>query len=708
MIKNLRVTNSLCRSCYVFIILCLSQNLYAAKSEPINRKEVVSRHNLYITNRNLKGPSQVGNGRFAFGFDITGLQTFNQDANTMSEWGWHSFPLPGNEGPDQYKGQEWDTQGRLVRYDVTNPAQGKLVNWMRANPQRLNLGRLGFILKAKDGKSITVEDLKNAVQRLDLWTGIAVSSFEIDGKRVQVTTIGDPNSDAVSVKIEAPGLGDGQIAIKLAFPYASLKEFGNGADWNNPGKHHTIANITGSSANFQRVLDDTKFNVKLQWQGSASIVKNSEHEFLLKPGKGNKLEFTLSFAKQPFLQQLSQFEKVKAASIAHWKQFWTIGGAIDLSASKDTRWKELERRIVLSQYLMAVNEAGNMPPQESGLVNNGWYGKYHFEMIWWHAAHYALWGRYAALDSMINIYRKDLEVYKPRTKQQGYQGVRWPKTLGDDKNWEWPNEINPLLIWQQPHPIFLAELEYRKNPVKAVLDKWKNVISNTADFMASYPFYNRREQRFILGYPLQVVSENAPPRTAINPTFELSYWRTGLRLAQEWRKRLKLEPDKKYDEVLSKLAVLPQQDGTYVQWEGIYGQWNIYNYEHPALIGAFGMLPGDGVDKQIMDKTLLKVNEKWRLNQTWGWDFPMLAMCAAKLGRGDMAVNYLLDYPGFTLEDHGLVDGGGPFPYFPGNGGLLYAVAMMAAGWDGSSGDQPGFPKDGSWIVKYENLDRAL
>ena len=55
------------------------------------------------------------------------------------------------------------------------------------------------------------------------------------------------------------------------------------------------------------------------------------------------------------------------------------------------RWRELERRIVLSQYLLAVNEAGSLPPQESGLVNNGWNGKFHMEMYWWHAAHYALW-----------------------------------------------------------------------------------------------------------------------------------------------------------------------------------------------------------------------------------------------------------------------------------------------------------------------------
>ncbi len=43
-----------------------------------------------------------------------------------------------------------------------------------------------------------------------------------------------------------------------------------------------------------------------------------------------------------------------------------------------------------------------------------------------------------------------------------------------------------------------------------------------------------------------------------------------------------------------------------------------------------------------------------------------------------------------------------------GNGGLLYAVAMMAAGWDGAPDKQaPGFPDDGKWVVRWEGLSKA-
>jgi hypothetical protein len=47
--------------------------------------------------------------------------------------------------------------------------------------------------------------------------------------------------------------------------------------------------------------------------------------------------------------------------------------------------------------------------------------------------------------------------------------------------------------------------------------------------------------------------------------------------------------------------------------------------------------------------------------------------------------------------------------YLPGNGGLLYATAMMAGGWHGApKKSAPGFPADGSWQVRTEDLNSQL
>ncbi len=226
--------------------------------------------------------------------------------------------------------------------------------------------------------------------------------------------------------------------------------------------------------------------------------------------------------------------------------------------------------------------------------------------------------------------------------------------------------------------------------------------------MASYAF--DEGGRYVLGPPLHVVSENTEPRTTVNPAFELSYWRFGLRVAQQWRTRLGMGRDRRWDAVLRGLAPLPVQDGRYVLYEGVENMWTDYNFEHPALSGLYGWLPGDGVDLPTVRATADKIHQVWRFAEGWGWDFPMLAMNAARLGDGERAIEYLL-HEQFEFKDTGLPTGGAkvPLPYFPGTGGLLYAVAAMCAGWGtGGPGHAPGFPANGRWTVRWEGLRPAI
>ena len=50
-----------------------------------------------------------------------------------------------------------------------------------------------------------------------------------------------------------------------------------------------------------------------------------------------------------------------------------------------------------------------------------------------------------------------------RASSMGYSGARWPK-MTDPTGRSAPGEINSLLIWQQPHPMYFAEIEYRSFP----------------------------------------------------------------------------------------------------------------------------------------------------------------------------------------------------------------------------------------------------
>ena len=690
-------------------LFCLSVFLpLSVMGEPIDREAVVKRHRVCTTGTLLKSPAQVGNGKFAFGMDITGLQTF-VPFNTLSDWSWHSFPLPEGMRAEDYRPVVVETHGKKIAYELRNPDQPELSEWLTKNPHRYNLGRIGFRLLREDGTEAREIDLGNAWQEIDLWTGVVYSRFELNRKEVKVRTVCHPDKDMIGVSIESELLNDGNMSIYLDFPYPDGRYFKHyiGRYDTISGHTSTFEKLAPNSVRIARTMDDTHYYTTLDWTGPATFSRESEkaHKFLLQPRHTSTFSFTCCFSPEPVINVTESVASIERKSAASWEKYWRSGAAVDLSGSKDPRWLELERRIVLSQYLMRANESGLFPPQESGLVNNGWFGRFHFEMIWWHGVHYGLWNRMECFDNYLNVYKDFMPKALERAKSEGRSGARWPKCTGNF-NREWPGSAHAYLIWHEPHPIYFAEMQYRQKPAPETLEKWKDVVLNTADYMADYLFYDKKTKQYVLGPPVVVVSENTDPLQTINPIFELGYFRYGLRTALEWADRLGLSEKRtrKWKEVLSKMAPLPVADGVYTTYEGIPDMWTKYTYEHPALTGVYGMLPGDGVDQPTFKRTLEKVSKEWQFNRIWGWDFPMLAMAAARTGQPALAIDMLM-HPsaGFQFDEHGLATGG-PFPYFPSNGALLTAVAMMCGGWDGSEGEAPGFPKDGSWTVRYEGF----
>jgi hypothetical protein len=673
-----------------------------ASKAPIDRHALVTRHNVTLDRADSDTALQVGNGEFAFGVDVTGLQTLY--GNSLSQWGWHSFPLPPGKTPADLKLTPYDTYGRSVGYATSAKGQEAIYTWLRENPHRLNLGRLGLRL---DNKPVAAAAITHIRQQLDLWSGCITSRYELDGQPVTVVTCCDSARDSVAVRITSPLLASGRLAIELAFPYGDPHS--TAADWSQPDAHRTTLQTAGPNrADFLRSLDADRYAASLAWTGAAELKETAPHTFVLTAASdAAAIDLVCAFYPKPDPAALPSFAAVQAASTAHWADFWNSGGAVDLSASKDPRWRELERRIVLSQYLLAANEAGSLPPQESGLFNNGWYGKFHLEMHWWHAAHYALWDRWPLFQRNLDWYRRILPSARLRAESQGYRGARWPKMVGPEGR-DSPSGVGPLLIWQQPHTIFFAELDYRLHPTPATLEKWRGVVFESAEFMASFAVRDAASGKYMLGPPLRTVPEKNDPRTTVNPTFELSYWRFGLRTAQQWRKRLGLAPDATWEKVLQGLAPLPTAEGVYLLQHGLTDTYTTKNWEHPSLIGICGMLPGDGVDPVTMRATVRRVMACWQWDRCWGWDFPMMAMAAARNGEPALAIDALMHPSKKNRFNEVGLSAGGPFPYFPSNGGLLYAVALMAAGWDGAPDrPAPGFPNDGSWVVTWEGLKRA-
>jgi hypothetical protein len=402
----------------------------------------------------------------------------------------------------------------------------------------------------------------------------------------------------------------------------------------------------------------------------------------------------------------SELGPLRERAASWWRVFWTTGAAIDFADSTDPRAAELERRVVLSQYLTAVNCSGTMPPQETGLATNSWQGKFHLEMHWWHAAHFAAWGRPWLLERGLEWYESILGAARATASHQGYQGARWPKQVGPDGR-ESPGDIGPFLIWQQPHLLYLLELLHRgrRAPERtaALTRRFGDLAEETARFMAS--FAEQRDGTWHLPAPLVPAQEAYQAASTEDPTFELAYWWWGLEVAQRWRDRRGVERSDHWRRIQDGLARPRTENGRYC---AIATEPYLHRTDHPSLLCAFGFVPETPlIDPATMEATLLDVWDSWQWDTAWGWDFPAMAMTATRLRRPDLAVSALLaDSPKNSYLPTGHCPQiGSLLPvYLPANGALLAAVSLMTAGWDEAGTDLPGFPKDGTWTICHEGF----
>ncbi|KAJ7705541.1 Six-hairpin glycosidase-like protein [Mycena rosella] len=704
-----------------FLISLCAVSIYA--SPPIDRRALVARYNPTRNASSSTTPMQVGNGNFAFGADITGLQTFQPWA-IMSTWGWKNDSLPaGKTLADvyDYTGVSLDNHGRLVEYMFNGAAP--MQQWMISNPNRANLGAVGLVFWSENGEvlDITESNLTSIKQELDLWTGTLTSSFALAGVPIEVKTTSAQSVDSIGVTVSSPLLESGRLGMSVDFPCndGSLK-FADPfvGTWNNASLHTTTLDASPRGnihAGITHTLVNSTFVTSIG--GDAfTIARDSPdaHRYTIRPAAtAGVFSLSTTWGLTSPKSVLSP-AAISLSSSKTWEQYWSESGFVDvLTGSTDARADELQRRIILSRYLMRVNEAGDYPPQESGLVNNGWYGKFHLEMFFWHCQHWALWNDWDLLLRSSDVYERFLDTSIARAQvQQGWPaGARWGK-MSDPSGRSAPGQINELLIWQQPHPLVFANYEYRAFPTTATLRKWEAVVRNTADWMAAFAWFNATTGVYDLGPPMYQVAEDNIYNNTYNPAFELAYWRLGLGFAEAWMERLGEPVPSNWTIVKEGLAKLPVNNGTYKVFEDVNDDfWTDPTYinDHPALAGLHGWLPPtEGLDLETARLTTEKVWASWNISNVWGWDFPLLAMSAARIGEQEKAVEWLL-HPLFQFDDVGMPIGGVrvPTPYFPGSGGLLYAIAMMAHGWDGSNGTAPGFPVEG-WNVRAEGLSTAM
>src|SRR5215204_3639798 len=261
------------------------------KSAKIDRFALVSRHNPVLTKIEPLSPLSVGNGEFAFTCDVTGLQTFADEYKdamplcTMSQWGWHTKPMPANLVGKTYQLTEYDAYGRKVPYQTGRAGQQELYDYLRENPHRLHLGQIGLRLLKADKSEAKSGDITGIEQKLDLWKGVIESRFKLDGKDVSVWTAVHPALDVLAVSIKSLLVIEEKLAVRFAFPYGSQTM--QAADWSQPEKHQSkIINQNKTLAVIERTLDNDKyFAAVLSNRGTLKAEK--AHQFLLDASREN-------------------------------------------------------------------------------------------------------------------------------------------------------------------------------------------------------------------------------------------------------------------------------------------------------------------------------------------------------------------------------------------------------------------------------------
>ena len=643
----------------------------------INRLDIIASFNPHLTDINPQSPLSVGNGRFCYTADITGMQTLYEEYSaetplcTMAEWGWHTKKADNEKGfytLDDVRMTPYNYCKRTVTYPrVKYEGNEAAYDWVRQNPHKFNLAKIGLYFHNEPIKAGSIYCIN---QTLDITTGILKSSFRLNvnsnnnvrtlnniaadnintnaiiDNLITVYTVCDDNSDTVAFYISS-GLLQCGLSVNIAFPYASCDI--TGSDWNNTDGHSNFLN----ASHIHRQIDDTAYYVNFNINGTgtsqhtannstitsdsnvtinkcnnsaaATIKSNGIHSYNITT-TDDELNMSVNFNKSIYTP--ATYDTIAGNSRHFWHNYWTTGKFLNSDN------KELMRRVILSQYLLVINDSGYIPPAETGLTCNSWYGKAHLEMHYWHMAWAPLWGHPELLTRSFDWYIDILDEAKKNASRNGYKGARWTKMVSYTGS-DCPSKIAPLLVWQQPHIINMLQIVIDNNTsddfdVKAYMSKYWILVKETAVFIADYLVYDPMSDIYNIEAPVIPVQERHLPENTRNPIFELAYFRYGLLIAAKWAYELGAE---------------------------------------------------DIVDKDIYRNTLMKVIDVWDYSTLWGWDFAVIAMAAHKLGLDDIALEQLL----INSPKNDYVESGNnrqnsrkDLPlYLPGNGSLLLAAARI-------------------------------
>ena len=363
-------------------------------------------------------------------------------------------------------------------------------------PARVNLGQLAFVLPvdarqpAGPFRPLELRRIRATQQRLDLYTGALHSAWSYVDERgdgaagaatwqnVSVVTVADGQTDTVAARYTAPSaLG---LAVQLAF--CAVSAAGDACDWRPFGTaggplmdHQTTVTAERPSRDGTRLRLDLRRRLHRDayavscvfaimgpdgrgaaaGAGTVRVTRTGPHAFAAAlvgapAASAATLDVSCRFASEccvglrppvaPGTMSgllVPSFTQSRGNAARAWGAFWERGAFVDMlgGGTRDPRAAELERRTIQSLYLLRAQEAGSVPPQESGLLYNSWTGKHHSEMRYWHQMWMPVWTRPELLARSDQWFIDRLSNASAHAARQGYEGCRWGKMLGEANLW---------------------------------------------------------------------------------------------------------------------------------------------------------------------------------------------------------------------------------------------------------------------------------
>lgn len=270
-------------------------------------------------------PLSVGNGKFIFTTDITGLQTFPE---------FYSRGIP---------------IGTMSDSDWRNGEKNE-------NSYHIQPGLIGLRILKANGEEISSDDIKYPSQVLNLWTGKIDSRFKIDGIPVHIETVCHPDYDMVSVRVTSGLLRNKRLGIKLSFfkkiPSPSVSNF------NASGNH--IPQIISDTNNLVIFSGNKDEHDVIVWRNDADIIKVTDYMYYLEPEEADSVySFSCQFMNSPLAGRVQTFGETEAASSKSWGIFWNTIDTYNFHGSTDPKSRALERDAIISLYLNKIRSSSS-------------------------------------------------------------------------------------------------------------------------------------------------------------------------------------------------------------------------------------------------------------------------------------------------------------------------------------------------------------